>query len=153
MKLCQCRPGRFLGHNPVKTLVFSKSNRLITCCGFFGGFSLEELRVIFYIFLECDWEFIWSLELQPNHLSNSTGLCVTICQFSLFIGHLLLPYLMFVIGCWTRPRTIAVYIKERNVRVTMELEGVQKACFSCLHLSNVTVQWVLRWERQKRFYH
>ena len=58
--------------------------------------------------------------------------------------------LKHVIGWWTCPRTTSVYIKKSLVTVTMDLEVPERPIFM-LTVFNVTVQWVLQWERQKRF--
>ena len=56
-------------------------------------------------------------------------------------------FLNYVIGCWTRPMTTSIYIKEENGRVTMKLEVPQEAYFT---LSSVMIQRVLLWEAQKK---
>ena len=59
--------------------------------------------------------------------------------------------LKYVIGCWTRPGTTSVYIKEKNAKGIMEFEVLKRFIFTPT-LSIVMVQRVLQWERRKRFF-
>ena len=76
--------------------------------------------------------------------------CFVEGMFTSWTMKLSLALLKYIIGHCTCLGTILVYIKEKNVRVTMEFEVPKRFIFRPI-LSTVMIQWVLSWEKQKRF--
>ena len=132
-----------------KTPSVFKSN----CCDghmlWSSGVFLHEFRVYSIDSstpMDC---FLELVKFNGGCFSNSTGSFVSNRLFTPWIMKSSQGLVKHVIGCWTRPKMTSVYTEGRNVRVTMEFEIPERHVLRPT-LSTDMIQWILRWERQKR---